>query len=102
MIVLELDWFSKHICVFRELNQVDDDDDYEADKENLAPPPTDILEPQKLLWVEKYSPRGYTDLLSDEVDSKYFIWAKLWENLLADVVCDHARFKLACSATEAS
>ena len=60
-------------CISRELNQVDhgfvddDEDYYEADKENLAPPPIDTLETQKLLWVEKYSPRGYTDLLSDEV-----------------------------------
>ena len=55
----------------RELNQVDhgfiDYDDEEEDKENLAPPVGDPLEPQKLLWVEKYSPRGYTDLLSEEV-----------------------------------
>ena len=62
------------MCIYfpRELNQVDhgfvdDDDDFDNDKENLPPPPGDPEEPQKLLWVEKYSPQGYTDLLSEEV-----------------------------------
>ena len=61
------------LYIDRELNQddqgfIDYDDNEDEDKENLAPPAGESLEPQKLLWVEKYSPRGYTDLLSEEVD----------------------------------
>ena len=51
---------------------MDDDDD---DKENQAP----SLEPegpQKLLWVEKYTPQRYTDLLSEEVCNVFIIQNK--------------------------
>lgn len=74
--------------VHRELNQVDhgfvdDDDDFENDKENLPPPPGDPEEPQKLLWVEKYSPQGYTDLLSEESINRALLhWLKLWDYLV--------------------
>lgn len=43
------------------LSDVDDDEEE-----------TVCTEPEKLLWVEKFAPRMYTDLLSDEVSEELY------------------------------
>ena len=45
-----------------------DDDEVEQNQQNEYEDETD---PEKNLWVEKYSPKRYTDLLSDEVRSHF-------------------------------
>lgn len=46
------------------------DEDEDMDVEDRETPAADVNEmsgPQEKLWVEKYTPRRYTDLLSEEV-----------------------------------
>ncbi|XP_056018073.1 chromosome transmission fidelity protein 18 homolog [Ostrea edulis] len=51
------------------LSDVDDDEEE-----------TVCTEPEKLLWVEKFAPRMYTDLLSDESINRTLLhWLKLWD-----------------------
>ncbi|XP_050392503.1 chromosome transmission fidelity protein 18 homolog [Patella vulgata] len=48
------------------------------DKENEEP--IALSEPQKFLWVEKYAPCRYTELLSEEAINRTLLhWIKLWD-----------------------
>ena len=67
---------------FRQLETIDDDDitiginEATGSKNDTANDEVDILsEELKSLWVEKYAPRRYTELLSEEVTC-HFVVAK--------------------------
>ncbi|XP_062607136.1 chromosome transmission fidelity protein 18 homolog [Saccostrea cucullata] len=56
----------------RDLTERLSDDDEDEEAENS--------EPEKLLWVEKFAPSTYTDLLSDESINRTLLhWLKLWD-----------------------
>ncbi|KAL4241036.1 hypothetical protein ACF0H5_001814 [Mactra antiquata] len=64
---------------------IDDDNDNDDDKENQAPNTSIQLGPQKLLWVEKYTPQTYTDLLSEESINRTLLhWLKMWDYVVFD------------------
>lgn len=71
-------WYRKHHLPNRDLSErLSEDEDDEAEKAVNH-------EAEKLLWVEKFAPKTYTDLLSDEVSidtcliikqkTMYFVW----------------------------
>ncbi|XP_053390368.1 chromosome transmission fidelity protein 18 homolog, partial [Mercenaria mercenaria] len=61
------------------------DDDEEEDKENHAPSLDEPQGPQKMLWVEKYTPNRYTDLLSEEnINRSLLHWLKMWDYVVFD------------------
>lgn len=42
-----------------------------------------ILETSNKLWVEKYRPKGYIDLLSDETTNQSLLtWLKMWDKMV--------------------
>ncbi|XP_041363858.1 chromosome transmission fidelity protein 18 homolog [Gigantopelta aegis] len=55
----------------------------DGDKENVLP--LDTPEPQQFLWVDKYAPRQYTELLSEETLNRSLLhWLKLWDHVVFD------------------
>ncbi|ESP01463.1 hypothetical protein LOTGIDRAFT_230720 [Lottia gigantea] len=56
------------------------DNDLGLDFDNV---PETLTEPQKYLWVEKYAPRRYTELLSEEAINRTLLhWIKLWDHVV--------------------
>lgn len=42
-----------------------------------------VLETSNKLWVEKYRPKGYFDLLSDETTNRSLLtWLKMWDKMV--------------------
>ncbi|KAH3863571.1 hypothetical protein DPMN_026560, partial [Dreissena polymorpha] len=55
------------------------DEEGEGDEEHALPLPLP-QGPQKLLWVDKYTPARYTDLLSEEhINRSLLHWLKMWD-----------------------
>ncbi|XP_033750100.1 chromosome transmission fidelity protein 18 homolog [Pecten maximus] len=56
-------------------------DDEADDEDEIA---NDVVSDSKgLLWVEKYAPRQYTDLLSEELINRTLLhWLKLWDHVV--------------------
>ncbi|XP_060063519.1 chromosome transmission fidelity protein 18 homolog [Ylistrum balloti] len=63
-------------------DEADDEADDEVDDEDEN---TDIADSDSmgLLWVEKYAPKQYTDLLSEELINRTLLhWLKLWDHVV--------------------
>ncbi|XP_052817261.1 chromosome transmission fidelity protein 18 homolog [Mya arenaria] len=73
--------------IHRQLNDRDqgfesseDDDDKENFPNHQGPQSVLNTGPQRHLWVEKYTPRQYTDLLSEEsINRSLLHWLKMWD-----------------------
>ncbi|XP_058059277.1 chromosome transmission fidelity protein 18 homolog [Anopheles bellator] len=72
--------------IWREANEI-------VAKRLIETPPIDLSEPEEnafeipnetnVLWVEKYRPRRYVDLLSDETTNRSLLqWLKLWDKVV--------------------